>query len=75
MKVREKHLLEIMALKKVTRRDLARMLGVHISLITHVLKGRRRLNIKHTKILMNFFGANLMSRAIDWEGIDVHNPM
>jgi len=65
---------EIMELKKVSAGELAELIGVSGSHFTNVIKGRRRFNLKHSKLLIEFFGADLMARAIDWDGIGVEDP-
>jgi antitoxin component HigA of HigAB toxin-antitoxin module len=70
MRVKEKTMLEIMRVKRLTRSGLAALIGTGYSMVIHVLKGRRKFSIRHTKILLKFFGIELLSRAIDWEGIN-----
>ena len=75
MRVKEKTMLEIMLIKRVGRRDLMRIAGVSESMLCHVIHGRRQFNLRQTKRLIEFFGAELMSRAIDWRSVDVSNPL
>jgi len=75
MRVREKMMLEVMSIKQVSRKVLAAHLGISKSHFCNVLKGRRRFNLRHTKRLIEFFGADLMAKAINWEGLNVSNPL
>ena len=70
MKLKEKTMLEIMQLKKVKSKDLAALLKISKGHFSNILNGRRKLNMRCMKILIEFFGADLMARAINWEGID-----
>ena len=76
MKLKEKTMREIMQLKKVKPKDLAALLKISKGHLSNLLKGRRKLNMRCMKILIEFFGADLMSRAINWEVIsDVKNNL
>ena len=75
MKLKEKMMRQIMQLKKVKSKDLVEMLNISKSHFSNVLNGRRKLNMRCSKILIEFFGADLIARAIDWEGIDVSGNM
>jgi len=70
MKFKEKPMREIMELKKVNSKDLAALLKISKGHFSNILNGRRGLNMRSLKILIEFFGADLMARAINWEGID-----
>ena len=64
MKLKEKTMLEIMQLKKVKSKNLAEMLNISKGHFSNILNGRRRLNMRSMKILIDFFGADLFSKAI-----------
>ena len=70
MKLKEKMMRQIMELKKVKSKDLAALLKISKGHFSNILNGRRGLNMRCMKILLDFFGADLMARAINWEGID-----
>lgn len=74
MKVKEKKMLEIMELMHVTKGELALLLGISISILCRALKGRMRFSIHGTKLLLNIFGADLLSHAIDWDAMNIRNP-
>jgi len=74
MKLREKRLLEVMAIKKMSRAELAASIGVSQGYLVNVIKGRRRLNFKHSKKLIELLGADLASRVIDWNGMGIDSP-
>ena len=65
MKLKEKTMREIMQIKNVKSKDLAEMLNISKGHFSNVLKGRRRLNMRCSKILIEFFGADIIARAIN----------
>lgn len=67
MKLKEKTMLEIMQLKKVKSKDLAAMLNISKGHLSNIIKGRRRINMRCLKLLIEFFGTDLMARAINFE--------
>ena len=64
MKLKEKTMWEIMQIKNVKSKDLAAMLNISKGHLSNVIKGRRRINMRCFKLLIEFFGTDLFSRAI-----------
>lgn len=64
MKLKEKTMREIMHLKKVKSKDLAAMLNISKGHLSNVIKGRRRINMRCLKLLIEFLGTDLFSKAI-----------
>lgn len=54
---------------------LATDLGVSESFLSMAICGKRKFNLKQSEILLELFGAELMSRVIDWEGMHVSCPI
>ena len=75
MRLIEKTMIELMSLKSISRSALAAALGVSYPQIINVLKGRRRLSIRCSKLLIELFSADLISRAIDWDAMRICNPL
>ena len=75
MKLRAKRMLELMTIHRMSQADLAAAIGASPSLISHVLKGRRRLNLLHSKRLINLFGADKMAYIIDWDAMGIQAPL
>jgi antitoxin component HigA of HigAB toxin-antitoxin module len=68
-------MLDVLATRKMTQSDLAVAIGASPSLISHVLKGRRKLNLKCSKRLIELFGAELISKVIDWDAMKIPRPV
>ena len=75
MRVREKMMREIMLIKNINRKELMQIVGISESMLCHVIRGRKRFNLKQAKKLIEFFGADLMAKAINWEGLNVSNSL
>jgi len=65
MKLNEKMMRQIMQLKNVKPKDLAAMLNISKGHFSNVLKGRRRINMRCLKLLIEFFSADLFSKTIN----------
>lgn len=66
MKLKEKTMREIMQVKKVKPKDLLALLNISKGHLSNIIKGRRRINMRCLKLLIEFFGTDLMSRAINF---------
>ncbi len=72
--LREKRMLELLAGKGMTQRNLAAAIGVSPVFVNQVLKGRRRLSLKQSKRLIELFGADIVSGVINWEAMGIPLP-
>lgn len=66
---------ELMHGRNMALKSLAAAVGVSVSQMCNVLMGRRRLNLLHSKRLINLFGAEAISKAIDWESMNIREPL
>lgn len=71
MRLKEEKMREVMTLKKVTPTEVMHRLGISRSHFCNLLKGRRKISVKNMKVLIELFGQDLMSRAIDWGGTGI----
>ena len=75
MRLIERRMLDLIGKRNMTRSDVAAAIGVSPSHFRNVLKGRRRLNLKHSKRLIEMFGVERMQFAIDWDAMGIKDPL
>lgn len=66
---------QLLKAKEIPLLALAIELGVSESFVSMAISGKRRFNLEQSEILLELFGAELMSRVIYWEGMHVSCPI
>lgn len=66
---------QLLKAKEIPLLALAIELGVSESFVSMAVSGKRRFSLEQSRKLLNIFGAELMSRVIDWEGMHVSCPI
>jgi len=64
----------LLAVRNLSASGLAAQLGVSRQYLSQVLAGQRKLSLKCSKRLIDFFGANVVSEIVDWGAMKIENP-
>ena len=75
MKLSKKRFLDLIARTGLKVADIAAAIGCTDGHLCNVIAGRRKLNIKLSRRLLEMFGADRMQFAIDWDAMGIKDPL